>query len=61
MLYVPATRFDEDPTIELLTKKNVYALLGHFYDFPSDGHLIVSLITPEPEFAEGIKLLLTPF
>lgn len=34
MLHVPATRFDEDPAIELLTKKNVYALFGYFNDFP---------------------------
>jgi hypothetical protein len=27
---------------------------GHFYDFPSDGYLVLSLITPAGEFAEGI-------
>jgi hypothetical protein len=31
---------------------------GHFYDFPSDGYLILSLITPENEFAEAIGRLL---
>ncbi len=35
------------------TKKNVYVHPGHFYDFPSEGFLVVSLITREEEFARG--------
>jgi hypothetical protein len=31
---------------------------GHFYDFPSDGYVVLSLITPEDGFAEGIRRLL---
>ncbi|MFY9529180.1 MAG: pyridoxal phosphate-dependent aminotransferase [Candidatus Acidiferrales bacterium] len=58
---VPATRSDEDLAIELLATKEVYAHPGHFYDFPSDGYLIVSLITPEQEFAEGTRRLLSVF
>jgi hypothetical protein len=27
---------------------------GHFYDFPTDGYLVLSLITLAEEFAEGI-------
>jgi aspartate/methionine/tyrosine aminotransferase len=61
VLRVPATRSDEDLAIELLRTKNVYVHPGHFYDFPSDGYLIVSLITPAPEFAEGIRALLSMF
>jgi alanine-synthesizing transaminase len=61
VLRVPATRTDEDLAIELLTRKNVYVHPGHFYDFPSDGFLIVSLITREDEFAKGVKLLLDTF
>ena len=45
VLRVPATRSDEDLAIELLTQKNVYVHPGHFYDFSSEGFLIVSLIT----------------
>jgi aspartate/methionine/tyrosine aminotransferase len=59
ILRVPATRSDEDLAIELLSAKNVYVHPGHFYDFSSDGYLIVSLITPEPDFAEGILRLLS--
>jgi alanine-synthesizing transaminase len=58
---VPATRSDEDLAIELLATKDVYVHPGHFYDFPSDGYLIVSLITPEQEFAEGTRRLLSIF
>jgi alanine-synthesizing transaminase len=61
VLRVPATRSDEDLAIGLLTTKNVYVHPGHFYDFPSDGYLIVSLITPERDFAEGILRLLSIF
>jgi alanine-synthesizing transaminase len=58
---VPATRSDEDLAIELLEKSGVYVHPGHFYDFPADGFLIVSLITPEQQFAKGIELLLSMF
>src|SRR5712692_9592927 len=58
VLRVPATRSDEDLAIELLTTQGVYVHPGHFYDFGEDGYLIVSLITPEQEFAEGIRRLL---
>jgi alanine-synthesizing transaminase len=61
VLRVPAGRSDEDLTIELLTAKGVYVHPGHFYDFPSDGYLIVSLITQEQQFAEGVRLLLSMF
>jgi alanine-synthesizing transaminase len=61
VLRVPATRSDEDLAVDLLTTKNVYVHPGHFYDFPADGYLIVSLITPEPDFAEGVCRLLSIF
>jgi aspartate/methionine/tyrosine aminotransferase len=61
VLRVPATCSDEDLAIHLLATKNVYVHPGHFYDFPADGYLIVSLITPEPDFAEGIARLLSIF
>ena len=61
VLRVPATRSDEDLAIELLSRNNVYVHPGHFYDFPSDGYLIVSLMTRDEHFAEGIQLLLSVF
>lgn len=58
-LRVPVTRSDEDLAIELLERQNVLVHPGHFYDFPSDGYLIVSLITPEVTFREGITRILS--
>ncbi len=61
VLRVPATRSDEDLALELLATKNVYVHPGHFYDFPGDGYLVVSLIPPEAEFAQGVRRLLEMF
>jgi alanine-synthesizing transaminase len=61
ILRVPATRTDEDLAIELLREKQVLAHPGHFYDFPSDGYLVVSVIAQEEEFREGIRRALTVF
>jgi hypothetical protein len=58
---VPATRPDEDLAVDLLEGSGVYIHPGHFYDFPGDGYLIASLITPERDFAEGIRRLLARF
>jgi aspartate/methionine/tyrosine aminotransferase len=54
VLRVPATRPDEDLAIELLSVRGVSVHPGHFYDFPSDGNLVVSLITAEAEFSGGL-------
>jgi len=44
--------------VDLLRRKSVLVHPGHFYDFPSDGYLVLSLIAAQTEFAEGIKRLL---
>jgi aspartate/methionine/tyrosine aminotransferase len=59
VLRVPATRSDEDLAIQLLTTKGVYVHPGHFYDFPSNGYLVLSLITLVQTFAEGTNRLLS--
>jgi alanine-synthesizing transaminase len=61
VLRVPATRTDEELAIKLLREKQVLVHPGHFYDFPSDGYLIVSLIAVESEFRDGIRKALTVF
>ncbi len=58
VLRVPVTGSDEDLTIELLRSKSVLVHPGHFYDFPGEGHLVLSLIGPQGEFAEGIRRVL---
>jgi alanine-synthesizing transaminase len=59
VLRVPATRSDEEIAILLLQQTGVLVQPGHFYDFAADGYLVLSLITPSEQFAEGIKRLLT--
>lgn len=61
VLRVPATQPEEDLAIELLSTKDVYIHPGHFYDFPADGYVVLSLITPEKDFAEGVIKLLSIF
>src|SRR6185312_5541963 len=58
VLRVPAIQSDEDLAIKLLHKCSVLVHPGHFYDFPSDGYLVVSLIAPEDEFREGLGRVL---
>jgi alanine-synthesizing transaminase len=58
VLRVPVTRSDEELAIELLREKAVVVHPGHFFDFPSDGYLVLSLITPAGEFAVGIAAIL---
>jgi aspartate/methionine/tyrosine aminotransferase len=61
VLRVPAVRPDEDLALELLETTGVYLHPGHFYDFPGDGYLVVSLITPEHDFREGLEHVLAMF
>ncbi len=61
VLRVPAIRSDEDLALELLTSQNVYVHPGHFYDFPSTRYMVLSLMTPAKEFAEGTSRLLEIF
>jgi aspartate/methionine/tyrosine aminotransferase len=57
ILRVPVTGSDEELALELLNTRGVYVHPGHFYDFPADGYLVVSLITPELPFAAGMEAL----
>lgn len=57
ILRVPATRTDDELALELLEKHSVYVHPGHFYDFPGEGYLVLSLITPEQNLREGLKRL----
>lgn len=58
VLRVPVTRSDEDLAIDLLRQASVLVHPGHFYDFPSDGYLILSLLTPVDDFLQGTKRIL---
>ena len=58
VLRVPVTRSDEDLAIELFTRQSVLVHPGHFYDFPHDGYVVLSLVTPPITFREGISRIL---
>ena len=58
VLRVPVVRSDEELAIDLLRKQGVIVHPGHFYDFPRDGNLVLSLITEPADFCEGVARLL---
>ena len=58
VLRVPVTQSDEELAVDILRKREVLVHPGHFYDFPSDGYLVVSLITPTEDFGQGIGRIL---
>lgn len=55
ILRVPAVGSDEDLAISVIEKTNVLLQPGHFYNFPGDGYLVASLITPSRDFESGIR------
>jgi len=57
ILRVPVTGTDESLAINLLERCSVLVHPGHFFNFSQDGFLVLSLITPELDFAEGVKRL----
>ena len=61
VLRVPALASDEELAIALLKERAVHIHAGHFYDFAQPGHLVVSLIVPTADFAEGIRRILEHF
>ena len=61
VLRVPATQPDEELAIEFLQKENTVVHPGHFYDFPQDGFLVLSLIAPGDDFRKGTEKILAHF
>jgi len=59
ILRVPVTQSDEDLAVDLLRKASVLVHPGHFFDFESDGYLVLSLITPQAAFRQGTQRILS--
>jgi aspartate/methionine/tyrosine aminotransferase len=59
VLRVPAIESDEQLAIGLLRKAGVSVHPGHYYDFPGEGYLVLSLITDPVVFREGVAALLS--
>jgi alanine-synthesizing transaminase len=57
VLRAPASMQDEALAVELLERHSVLVHPGHFFNFAQDGILVLSLITPEADFLEGVRRL----
>jgi hypothetical protein len=58
VLRLPSIRTDEEWAIELARRDGVLVHPGHFFDFSSEGHLVVSLLTKQEVFDEGLARIL---
>jgi alanine-synthesizing transaminase len=58
VLRIPEVQTDEQFALEVLKTRDVYLHPGHFFDFPKDGYLVLSLISIEEQFAEGVRRIL---
>ena len=57
VLRLPETESEEHWVTELLERDSVIVHPGYFYDFAREPFVVLSLITPEPEFVEGVQRL----
>jgi aspartate/methionine/tyrosine aminotransferase len=51
---VPTLGTEEDLVIALVEERGVLVHPGYFFDFPGESYLIVSLLPPEAQFAQGL-------
>jgi len=58
VLHVPAVVGEEDLVLELLHEDGIAVHPGYFFDFPTDGTLVLSLLPKPDTFAEGVRRLL---
>ena len=54
IVQVPRIRSEEEWTLMLLEQNHLLVQPGFFYDFENEAFLVLSLLTPETVFAEGI-------
>lgn len=59
ILRVPSTRSDEDWAAAFLTQEGVSVHPGHFYDFPSEGFLVLSLLPAQDVFASALGKIIS--
>ncbi len=58
VIRVPSTESDEELALRLIEEESVLVYPGYFFDFDSDGYLIVSLLTEVSTFDEGVRRLM---
>lgn len=54
LLRRPAVGTDDACALRLLEEGRVLAQPGHYFDLPGEGYLVLSLLGPEADFAEGL-------
>lgn len=57
VIQVPRTHSEEEWVLRLLQEQNVHVQPGFYFDFESEAYLVVSLLTPNATFAEGLRRL----
>jgi aspartate/methionine/tyrosine aminotransferase len=55
VVQVPRTQPEEDWVLTLLERDSVLVQPGFFFDFESEAYLVLSLLTPEHAFLEGVE------
>jgi aspartate/methionine/tyrosine aminotransferase len=55
VLRVPSTESDEDLAVRLVEEHGVAVHPGYFFDFQSEGYIVVSLLTEPRIFDEGLR------
>jgi hypothetical protein len=58
ILRLPSIRTDEEWALALARNDGVLVHPGHFFDFGSEGHLVISLLTSPQVFEEGIERII---
>jgi len=53
----PLVRSAEEWAMELLDQRDTLVQPGYFFDFDREALLVVSLLTPEDTFGEGVRRL----
>jgi aspartate/methionine/tyrosine aminotransferase len=54
-LQVPKTRSEEEWTLKFLDQDRVHVHPGHFFDFEREAYVVVSLLTEQAPFQEGVR------
>ena len=57
VLRLPATRSEDEWALDLLERRGVLVQPGWLYDFEGGPYAVVSLLVPEPVFAEGVAAI----
>lgn len=59
ILQLPRIHTDEEWCFRFLERDHVHVHPGRYYDFPDDGHVVVSLLPPESKFRDGMSRILS--